>query len=209
LHLSQKERHNFEEIVHAHTRDGPLKLLVGLPGANGPGKSVAEISPVLINAGRIKHEKRRALGKGNGKGPDGAIAEFAAFEKAHPGFIRQSSIGEVTVITMQTPFMAELLVKDHHIENEAVNGVVSDATHSYFADPKALLFMSSIFSVSSRYWVPGLISYSNGATTAHYRLHFLQLIVSVIEECRRRGIEFTNEMLANVQLPFHGKTDAN
>lgn len=209
LHLSQKERHNFEEIVHAHPRDGPLKLLVGLSGANGPGKSVAEISPVLINAGRIKHEKRQALGKGNGKGPDGTIAEFAAFEKAHPGFIRQSSIGEVTVITMQTPFMAELLVKDHRIENEAVNGIVSDATHSYFADPKALLFMSSIFSVSSRYWVPGLISYSNGATTAHYRLHFLQLIVSVIEECRRRGIEFTNEMLANVRLPFHGKTDTN
>ncbi|KAJ6623169.1 hypothetical protein B0H10DRAFT_2011520, partial [Mycena sp. CBHHK59/15] len=151
LHLFKLEKEEFQEIVTAHPRNGPLRLLVGVPGVNGPGKSVADISPVLMNTDRIKHERKQVLGKKNGKGADGVLADFAAFEKAHPGFIRQSTIGVVSVITMQTPFMAAQL-------NEAVNGIVSDATYSFFLALNAMLFISSVYS--------------------HYRLHFLQLILS-------------------------------
>jgi hypothetical protein len=198
LHLSATERAKFKDIVDAHPRNGPLKLLVGVPGVHGPGTSVADISPVLLNTGRIKHEKKVAHGKQNRKGADGAIAEFAAFEKAHPGFIRKAIFGAVTVITMQTPFMSAQLVKAHPIENEPVNGIVSDATHSFFSAPQALLFLSSAFSGFSRKWIPGLVSYSNGASAEHYRAHFRELISSIAEECASRNIPFTNEMLANV-----------
>ncbi|KAJ7141723.1 hypothetical protein C8R43DRAFT_860387, partial [Mycena crocata] len=40
---------------------GPLRLLVGHPGRDGPADSVAKISPVLVNADRIKYENHQSL----------------------------------------------------------------------------------------------------------------------------------------------------
>ena len=59
LHLLPEERHRFDAIVSAHPGIGPLRLIVGVPGINGPGESVADISDVLLNADREKQKLKK------------------------------------------------------------------------------------------------------------------------------------------------------
>lgn len=46
LHLLPHERSQFETVVKSHPKTGPLGLIVGVPGIDGPGESVADISDV-------------------------------------------------------------------------------------------------------------------------------------------------------------------
>ncbi|KAJ6523273.1 hypothetical protein DFH09DRAFT_1420994, partial [Mycena vulgaris] len=201
LHMGKKERQEFTRIVRDQPATGPLRLLVGRPGVNGPGDSVADISPVLVNADRIKYERRKILqGRGpGGHGGDNFIKEFAKFEAANPGFIRTSQFGLVSVIVMQTSFMAARLIKSSSVDAEAVNGIVSDAAHGVWRERNSLLIVSSTYEpVQLKCWVPGIVSYSNGGTIQHYRIHFFELFVSMAEECDARGIEVTDDLFANV-----------
>jgi hypothetical protein len=94
--------------------------------------------------------------------------------------------------------MAARLIKAVTVA-DAVNGIVSDAAHGYFIVRNSLLIMSSTYEpIILKCWVPGLITYSNGATTEHYRIHFFELFRSMAEECTNRGIELTDEIFANV-----------
>ncbi|KAJ7719113.1 hypothetical protein B0H16DRAFT_1336930, partial [Mycena metata] len=199
LHMSKKEKGKFAEIVEEHPTTGPLKLLVGRPGAAGPAKSVAHISPVLVNADRVKYERRQVLKGSGGYGGDNFLKEFAKFEEDNPDFIRTSQFGQIAVIVMQTPFMASLLVKSAIIESEAVNGLVSDAAHGFWLDRNTLLIVSSVYEpLHLKCWVPAAISYSNGGTAEHYRIHFFELFLSIGQECDERGINMTDDMFANV-----------
>ncbi|KIJ91296.1 hypothetical protein K443DRAFT_14520 [Laccaria amethystina LaAM-08-1] len=70
LHLLPEERHRFDAIVSAHPGIGPLRLIVGVPGINGPGESVADISDVLLNADCVSKEKQK-IKKTKTQGGDG------------------------------------------------------------------------------------------------------------------------------------------
>lgn len=189
LHLTQNQWATFERIVLANPKVKALPLLVGVPTVNGPGESVAEISPVFLNKDRIKANRRKIIQHAQVDiGADNFIRQFSEFQGAHPGFVVHSTIGLVTVIVMQTRFMASNLVNDQ-LNNQAVNGIVSDAAHGYWIDSKSLLIISSVYGFTLHCWIPALISYSNGASEDHYRLHFLALFLSIHEECERRGIE--------------------
>ncbi|KAF8189274.1 hypothetical protein K438DRAFT_1593489, partial [Mycena galopus ATCC 62051] len=182
---------------------GPLKLLVGRPGIGGPGESVADISPVLFNAQRIKYERRKVLKRPNRPGRDNFLNAFAQFEEKHPDFIREAAFGEVSVIVMQTPFMASKLVKST-IDEEAVNGIVSDAAHRVWQEKNGLLIVSSTFEPNRlKCWVPGIMSYANGGTAEHYRIHFFHLFMGMARECVNRGTEVTDDLFANV-VDFSG-----
>ncbi|KAJ7788056.1 hypothetical protein B0H14DRAFT_3504688 [Mycena olivaceomarginata] len=147
---------SLQPLFSSKPKTGPLKLLVGHPTASGPAESVSKISPLLVNADRIKYQRRK---------------EFAKLQQSHPNFFRSSQFGQVSVIVMQTPFMASRLVKSVAVDTEAVNGIVSDAAHGFWADQNSILIISSTYEPTHlRCWVPGLISYSNGATTEHYRI---------------------------------------
>ncbi|KZP22592.1 hypothetical protein FIBSPDRAFT_663248, partial [Athelia psychrophila] len=175
-----------------------LPLLVGVPTIHGPGQSVAEISPVLLNQDRIKAERRTIIRRAPTElGADSFIRQFAEFQNGHPGFVVHSTIGLVTVIVMQTRYMASNLVSDQ-LNDQAVNGIVTDAAHGYWQDPKALLLISSVYGFALNCWVPGLVSYTNGASENHYRLHFLALFLSIHEECQRRETVAGDSYLANV-----------
>ena len=50
LHLLPNEQAQFKDLISSHPTVGPLGLIVGVPGVTGPGKSVADISDVLLNA---------------------------------------------------------------------------------------------------------------------------------------------------------------
>ncbi|KAJ7872441.1 hypothetical protein B0H13DRAFT_2669428 [Mycena leptocephala] len=198
VYYQNDERDEFAAIVTENLKAGPLKLVVGRPTASGPAASVAKISPVLINAERVKYERRKILRGPGGYGGDNFLKAFAKFEQDNPNFIRTAQFGQVTVIVMQTPFMAARLIKAVTVA-DAVNGIVSDAAHGYFIVRNSLLIMSSTYGpIILKCWVPGLITYSNGATTEHYRIHFFELFRSMAEECTNRGIELTDEIFANV-----------
>ncbi|KAJ6548940.1 hypothetical protein B0H19DRAFT_1300070, partial [Mycena capillaripes] len=184
--------------THQHSRP---TLLVGRPTADGPGPSVANISPLLVNADRVKYERRKYVASGSGgHGGDNFLKEFAKFEAANPNFIRTSRFGQVTVIVMQTPFMASRLVKSlPTLDNDAVGGLVSDAAHWVWRVHNSLLIVTSTYEpVHLKCWVPVLMSYSNGGTELHYEIHFFELFLSFAEQCDRQKIALTDEMLPNV-----------
>ncbi|KAJ7366156.1 hypothetical protein DFH08DRAFT_678760 [Mycena albidolilacea] len=126
------------------------------------------------------------------------VEEFAKFETSHRDFIRTSQFGAVSAVVMQTPFMSACLLKAA-IEQEAVNGIVSDGAHRFWAQRNSILFISSTYEPTQlQCWVPGLISFLNGSSAEHFRVHFFQLFLSIAEECDRRSLELTDELLANV-----------
>ncbi|KAJ7658185.1 hypothetical protein DFH06DRAFT_1407814 [Mycena polygramma] len=204
LHMSRKEKETFKKVVEADPKTGPLRMLVGRSSVHGPGQSVADISPVLYNSQRIKYERRKILkGSGGNGGGDNFVHDFAKFQEKHPDFIREAQFGKVSVIVMQTPFMASKLVKST-IDLEAVNGIVSDAAHRVWRAPNSLLIVSSTFEPERlKCWVPGIMSYSNGGTAEHYRIHFFHLFVSMARECGSRNIPITDALMANV-VDFSG-----
>ncbi|KAJ7321627.1 hypothetical protein DFH08DRAFT_1033568 [Mycena albidolilacea] len=182
LHMSKKEQNQFSKIVEQNPTAGPLKLLVGLPGTDGPGESVAEITPVLFNVERIKYERRKILNASRSRMGD----NFLKF-------------GDVSVIVMQTPFMASRLVKST-IDDEAVNGIVSDAAHRVWQERNSLLIVSSTFEPNClKCWVPGIMTYANGGTTEHYRIHFFHLMDAMADECDTQNITVTDDLFANVE----------
>ncbi|KAJ7078164.1 hypothetical protein B0H15DRAFT_1001560, partial [Mycena belliarum] len=200
LHMSRKETADLRQIVQANPTAGPLKLLVGRPGIDGPGKSVAEITPVLYNSERIRYERRKIL-KGSGLGRNNGVnfsRQFAKFQEEHPGFIREAQFGKIGIIVMQTPFMAASLVKAT-IGDEAINGIVSDAAHGVWKVKNDLLVVSSTFEPEAlKCWVPGLMSWTNGGTAEHYRIHFYHLFRGIGEECAERNLEVSDDLFANV-----------
>ena len=48
LHLLPYKMIQFEIIIKSHPKTGPLVLIVGVLGIDGPGESVADISDVLL-----------------------------------------------------------------------------------------------------------------------------------------------------------------
>lgn len=161
---------------------------------------MADISPVLLNKDRITAKRRTIIrGAQTEPGADSFIRQFADFQTAHPEFVVHSTLGVVTAIVMQTQYMASNLVNDQ-LNDQAVNGIVTDAAHRYWQDTKALLLISSVYSFTLNCWVPALISYANGALENHYHLHFLALFISIHEECQERGLDTDDAYFANVSV---------
>lgn len=199
LHLSKDEKARFEKIVSEHPSAGPLELLIGPQTLHGPGPSVAEISPALLNKDRIKSERQAVKEQAAGfSGGDSFFTSFREFCERHPGFVVSSHVHEVTVISLQTPTMISQLVKESSSIQGSVNGIVSDAAHGFWRERTSLLIVSSSYSVDLHAWIPALLSYSNGASHEHFRLHFLALFRSVAQEKQHHGLAFTDEDLSNV-----------
>jgi hypothetical protein len=53
-------------------------------------------------------------------------------------------------------------------------------------------------------WVPGILSYTNGATANHFSHHFRALFegIAVEAERTRRGIEVVDKLFAGVSICF-------
>jgi hypothetical protein len=198
LHLSPNQRVRFDAIVTANPKVKSLGLLVGVPGLHGPGESVADISDVFLNADRIRKERQRVR-KGESQGGDGFLAEFAEFASDHPGFVIYSQMGEVTVIVMQSAFMASQLVKNGILEGP-VNGLISDAAHGFWQNRTSILIVTSCHSPHLFCWVPVIFTYSNGSSAEHYKLHFLALLQSVAHEAEKEKVVVTDELFAGVCL---------
>ncbi|KAG1789339.1 hypothetical protein EV424DRAFT_1274036, partial [Suillus variegatus] len=183
--------------IHHHPKQTHIlhlsPLIAGRNSLTGTHESVATISTVLLNQDRVKAELQALRGKSTRN----FIDDFAEFQKNHPGYVLYSQFEAVTVVVVQTQFMVSQLVTDF-IEDEAVNGIVSDAAHGFWYSSKDLLIISSTYSALLACWVPGLMTYANGGSAEHYRLHFLVLFNSMADECEKHGREVNDELFGNV-----------
>ncbi|OBZ66501.1 hypothetical protein A0H81_13654 [Grifola frondosa] len=196
LHLTSDEEAQFTEIVQQHPQIGPLGLVIGVPTLHGPGRSVADISTVLLNKDRVKKERQK-LKKGGSHGGDHFLAEFADFCAEHPGFVIHSSISANIVVSMQTSLMVSQLVKESLLDG-AVNGLVSDAAHRFWLEQNSLLIVTSCYAPSLNRWIPGLFTYSNGASALHFEHHFYALFESIAKEARNRSLTVSDTMFSGV-----------
>ncbi len=179
---------------------GPLELSVGICGFNGPGKSASDIAVPLLNKDRVKAERNnvRRGSKGDLKTFDAGLNEFTEF-CGEEDFVKTSTLGEVTVISMQTPTMVAELVKEFTIKQEPVNGIVSDAAHGFWLERNHLLIISSFYSCTLKAWMPALMSFSNGATAQHYHRHFLTLFESIYTEAAACNTETMDSFFRGVR----------
>ena len=133
LHLLPDEHKQIDKIIQDHPSLGPLQLAVGIPGFNGPGQSIADISPIGLNTdriGKLKSNSRISQVGGNSGGITSSLDRFATFQRSHPNFIRYNQIGAITVIVMQTVWM-QLQIQHDIIQHEPVHGFVTDAAHGF------------------------------------------------------------------------------
>ena len=196
LHLHANEQQEFIELVKANPKSGPLQLIVGVPGLEGPGKSAADISDVLLNADRVSKERQKVK-RGKVQSADGLIAAFSKFALERLNFVIHSHLGEQTVICLQTPFMRSQLVKNSHLEG-AINRTVNDAAHGWWKEHNSLLMVSLTYCPDLLCWVPGVLSYMNGASSAHFEHHFLAVFQSIAHEAESHNIVVVDEIFAGV-----------
>ncbi|KAH6880960.1 hypothetical protein BKA70DRAFT_1411486 [Coprinopsis sp. MPI-PUGE-AT-0042] len=201
LHLTPKERVEWEKIVYENPGARPLQLIVGLRRGSGHGKSVADISSVLTNRDRVGKELQQTR---RGQGPDAFLKEFEDFAASHSNFIAHSRLDEVIVVSLQTDWMrSQSLAFDVGVQTardveDAVSGTLSDAAHGWWRDRHRLLVVSSVFSPAADRWVPVLFSYTNGATSAHYKEHFLVLMKAIANRAKEEGVELDDKLFASV-----------
>jgi hypothetical protein len=196
LHLTSGEKEQLQKLLYDHPKTGALKLVVGMPSVKGPGKSITDISPVLINTDRVRHEKKKVKLIHQSSG-ETSLEQLKDFELHHPGFLRYSQVGIITVLVLQSAWMAFQLIQDTVLK-EPVNGIVSDAAHGYWRVTNWVLIVSSVYSQHLHSWTPAIFSMANGVTVEHYRIHFLALFNSLAMECERRNHPISDELLGMV-----------
>ena len=202
LHLSKGEHQNFAQLVEQHPKTGPRGLIVGVPGLGGPGKSVANISPALLNIDRVTRERQRIKRECGSTNGDDFIESFSKFTTENPDFVLLENIGSVTVIALQSPFMASQLVREEKLDLP-INGFVNDAAHGWWKERNHLLMITSVYSPELACWIPGLMSFTNGATADHFKWHFHALFESIAEEVGCQNIIINDELFAGVGQSYN------
>jgi hypothetical protein len=142
---------------------------------------------------------KRDHGSTNG---DDFIASFAKFTTEHPDFVLSETIGSVTVIALQSPFMASQLVREEKLDLP-INGYVNDAAHGWWKERNHLLMNTSVYSPELTCWIPGIMSFTNGlgASAEHFKWHFLALFESIAEEVGWQEMTTINdELFAGVNI---------
>ncbi|KAJ3572688.1 hypothetical protein NP233_g2918 [Leucocoprinus birnbaumii] len=128
IHLTYQRNQQFEATMKAHPLAGPLELLVGVHGLEGPSKLVSDISPIFLNKNRIGQRRcgiiKAARGDGTFLDTVKRLQEFV--EKNQDRVVHHSLIP--LVICIQTPWMWKVLGRSL-TEEDPVNGLVSDAAH--------------------------------------------------------------------------------
>jgi len=197
LHLLNSERKAFSKLVEEHPNTGPLGLIVGILELTGPGKSVADISPVFLNADRVLKERWKIKHNVDGTGGDNFIATFAKFTSEYSNFVLAEVFGPVTVISLQSPLMVSQLVQDKKVDS-SVNGLVNDVAHGWWKEKNSLLMITSVYLPELSCWIPGLMLYTNGASSTHFKWHFLALFEGMAAEAAARAMVVDDELFAGV-----------
>ncbi|EIW82543.1 hypothetical protein CONPUDRAFT_72746 [Coniophora puteana RWD-64-598 SS2] len=192
IHLTYHETNSINHIIEEHPTVGPAELVTGRRGLHGPRESTAAISSVLDNPSRIVYQQK--LYKKSFARP--FQVEWVEFQNEHPGFIinETAQLSSVSVVSGQTRFMRSQLANTE----DRQGGIVSDASYSYWGDRDSILITSSVYCKKLSEWIPALVSYANGATAEHYRIHFLALFHTLSIGLRETGVQIQDHLMANV-----------
>jgi hypothetical protein len=195
IHLVERERVKLEEMVLKDPRKGPLALTVELATSHDPPKP-------FLNKDRVAVERKRFLidsGKRrSGKG-DSFVQDFADFDAKHKEIIQKKIFGNVTVITLQSNDMWRLEAqKVIHSSQSPTAGIITDGAHNFFDDKSTILIGSSVYNHSLKSWAPIALSYANGNSSGHYKIHFEAIFEGMAAEKERLGDKLKDENLAQV-----------
>ncbi|KAF5319355.1 hypothetical protein D9619_008890 [Psilocybe cf. subviscida] len=194
----RSEECRFEAIVHAHPNIKALGLQVGVPGIDGPGESVTDISDIYMNSSRVAKERTKIVKGEGGATGDYFFKQLEKFHQEYPSLIMDSNMdGGSVVISLQSPFMRSQLVRKERLPNP-VNGTVNDAAHGWWKERNSLLMISSVYCDDLNHWLPGMISYMNGATIEHYTRHFFTFFQSVIQEAEESNVALNDALFVGV-----------
>ncbi|KAJ7107524.1 hypothetical protein C8R44DRAFT_744708 [Mycena epipterygia] len=163
-------------------------------GDTGPGSiPLPDISATLANPRAARYQVgqsqvRLGIATGSLKGGLALMSSFADLRKRLPtAFIVDSSLSGPVYITLQTPFMDEIIresVESWILDlaegpNAARHGIVVDGDHSFFR--QGPLLASCAFSMTSNEWVPILYTWINSQDIIHHRPHFAHIFKAVMD----------------------------
>ena len=198
LYISKIEQVQFEALINTNPTTGPLGLIVGVPGTNRPEESVTDISDIFLNAGQVGKEWLKVKAKSH-HGEDKFIAAFAKFSADHPSFVIYLQLNAVTVISVQSTLMRHQMVKEWLLD-EPINRLVSDAAHGWWKKQTSLLVVSSIYCPDLLCWAPRVLSYTNRASSDHFKYDFLGVIQSIAHEAELKKHPITDGLFAGVWI---------
>ncbi|KAJ3810475.1 hypothetical protein F5876DRAFT_65597 [Lentinula aff. lateritia] len=145
-----------------------------------------EIAQPLINPDRVAKEAH--IVQNVLRGQHGASSEASDFfqklrdfRAEHPDFILCAQVDPIGIISVASPWMRARFSELSQFTDDAVNRIVSDATHGFWKKRTDLLIISSVYNERLRCWTPGIFYYVDGATSEHYRRHFLAVNQIVVE----------------------------
>ena len=98
--------------------------------------------------------------------------------------------------------MRTLLLKEYTLEGP-INGMVNDAAHGWWREQNSLLMVTSTYCLELCCWVPGVLSFTNGASAEHFTYHFLAVFQGIAEEADLRKLEVRDELFAGVHDSFN------
>ena len=108
-----------------------------------------------------------------------------------------STLRMITVISVQTKFMQSNLFKEFMLDGP-VNSTINDTAHGWWKEHNSLLMITSAYSPLLFHWVPGVISYMNGASAEHFKYHFIAVFQSIACEADERKIPLDDAIFAGV-----------
>lgn len=91
------------------------------------------------------------------------------------------------------------MVKERLLDGP-INGLVSDAAHGWWKERTSLLVVSSTYCPDLLCWVPGVLSYTNGASAQQFKYHFLGVIQSIAREAESQNHPVTDELFSGVRI---------
>jgi hypothetical protein len=97
--------------------------------------------------------------------------------------------------------MRNQMVKERLLEGP-INGLVSNAAHGWWKERTSLLVVSSTYCPDLLCWVPGVFSYTNGASAEHFKYHFLGVIQSIAREAELKKHPITDGLFSGVNYYY-------
>lgn len=166
-------------------------------GAGLQQVSIGTIDPVLLDARKARHEVEKSKARQGLQLPvatrNSGFQLLASLSSLQSSFqvpwIVHSDLLDKRYITMQTPFMADVLLKDSvrswyqeglSAETER-HGIITDGSHDFFKE--GVLLSSVVFSQVLLRWVPVLYTWIGCLDTAHHQAHFDRLINVIADLC--------------------------
>ncbi|KDQ61856.1 hypothetical protein JAAARDRAFT_190579 [Jaapia argillacea MUCL 33604] len=207
------------EALNVQVRENPDATALQLRVGAGPRQtSLGSINPVLLDARKARHEVEKSKVRQGLQPPASSrnsgfqlLEAFSSIQKSfETPWIVKADLLDNRYITMQTPFMGEVLLRDsisswqhEGLDAESArHGIITDGCHDYFKE--GVLLSSVVFSQVLLRWVPVLYTWLGNLDIAHHSPHFDQLFYVIADVCCRvLGFAFDERYFSSI-MDFSG-----